>query len=697
MAMKRSRILLTVLAFVLFPGSSFGSLEAQIPDSIRADTARTPFFRLRGLTILVPRPVSTTGGASAVEIVLDSMFMQAAPTLEQVLRRMPLIQIRRNSRGEAQPALRGGEDRQIAVIMDGVPITLGWDARTDLSIIPLASAQRINLIRGLSSVLYGPNVLAGVVEVDIARGAERQTAPRPWQLDMGLDHTGALNIGVAAGKFLETPGGSWVLRAGGGHQGRDGFVLSGKTEEEADLDPTLLTDDGDLRLNTDATRYDGFLSARYRSEAGTWLSLSSSGFWEERGVAPEAHVDDPRLWRYPEQTRLITAFSSGTGQRSTSWGEGDLEVSVGLDIGTTDIDQFETAAYEEIAGEESSDDLTLTVRLMGDHSLGDQGELRGAFTYADINHDEVLDRVEENSYRQRLWSLGTEVEWGLGGKIGFLGSKGTRFTAGLSIDGADTPKSGDKPPLGSLTDWGGRFGFTTLAGFDALMIHGSLSRRTRFPALRELYSGALGRFIPNPELEPEELAGGELGFTLTESWLELQAVGFYQSLTNGIVRSSVSTPEGNKYKRMNQDRIRSFGLELLASGQVGRLGWAGDVTLQQARGIEPDGAEVELEYEPGIAGKLSAFLPMPLELNASATGRFMGEQYCENPQLGGLQSFSSSQLLDLSLGRLFGLGGRGGGRAQATLSLDNVTDSVILDQCGLPQPGRTFRLQVRVW
>lgn len=695
MAMNRSRILLSILAYVLLPG--LGSLTGQVPDSIPADTTRTPVYHLQGLTILVPRPVSTTGGASAVEVVLDSMMMQAAPTMEQVLRRMPLIQIRRNSRGEAQPALRGGEDRQIAVIMDGVPLTLGWDARTDLSIIPLTAAQRINLIRGLSSVLYGPNVLAGVVEVDIARGADRQTAPRPWQLDMGLDHTGALNVGLAAGKFLETSGGSWVLRAGAGHQGRDGFVLPGDAGKEDGLDPALLSKDGDLRLNTDATRYDGFLSARYRSETGTWLSLSSSGYQEDRGVAPEAHVVDPRLWRYPKQTRLITAFSSGTGQRATPWGEGDLEVTLGLDLGTTHIDQYKTPAFEEVSGVEASDDLTLTIRLMGDHSLGGRGELRGAFTYADINHDEVLDRVDENSYRQRLWSLGTEVEWGLGGGAGFLGSKGTRFTLGLSVDGADTPESGDKPSLGSLTDWGGRVGFTTLAGRDGLLFHGSLSRRTRFPALRELYSGALGRFVPNPELQPEDLTGGEAGFTLTKSRIELQAVGFYQSLANGIVRSSVSTPEGKKYKRVNQDRIRSFGLELLASGELGALGWAGDITFQQARGITTDGSEVELEYEPGIAGKLSAFFPLPLELNADASGRFMGGQSCENPDMGGLQPLSGSQHLDLGLRRLFSLGTQGSGRVEAAMTLENVTDSLVLDQCGLPQPGRTLRLQLRVW
>jgi hypothetical protein len=30
------------------------------------------------------------------------------------------------------------------------------------------------------------------------------------------------------------------------------------------------------------------------------------------------------------------------------------------------------------------------------------------------------------------------------------------------------------------------------------------------------------------------------------------------------------------------------------------------------------------------------------------------------------------------------------------VGVDNLTDEVIYDQCGLPQPGRTLRIQLRV-
>jgi iron complex outermembrane receptor protein len=368
-----------------------------------------------------------------------------------------------------------------------------------------------------------------------------------------------------------------------------------------------------------------------------------------------------------------------------------------LDLGSYEIDEFDSPEYREVTGGESGDDRTLTLRLLGDHSLGGDGELRGAFTYADVHHDEAQDGEGRGSYRQRLWSLGTEAEWGFDRLMGIPGTGVTRYTLGIALDGADTPESGDKPALDRLWDWGVRVGATSLASEEGLLFHGALSRRARFPALRELYSGALGRFVPNPDLGPEVLTGGEIGLTLTRGGGELQLVAFHQRMTDGIVRSSVSTSEGTKYRRVNQDEIRSTGVELLASGRVGPIGLSGDLTLQRVRGFTPEGDEVRLEYEPQLAGQVRAVVPLPRQVRGTAELRFIGRQYCENPEIGGLQPFESHQIVDLGLSRGFDAGTGVLSRVEAVVGLENVTDRFALDQCGLPQPGRTFRVQVRVW
>jgi iron complex outermembrane receptor protein len=135
-----------------------GAVTGQEPDSA--------VFRIGEIVVQATRPVTTTGGASAIEVNVESVRL-VAPSLEQLMRTLPLVQVRTNSRGEAQFSLRGsGSDaRQVAVLVDGVPLSLGWDDRADLSVIPATAAQTITLSRGLPSLLYGPNVLGGVVEI----------------------------------------------------------------------------------------------------------------------------------------------------------------------------------------------------------------------------------------------------------------------------------------------------------------------------------------------------------------------------------------------------------------------------------------------------------------------------------------------------------------------------------------------------
>lgn len=666
-------------------------VTAQDPDSIPPDSARV----LGGITVSVARPALTTGGSSSVVIELDSLGSIPAPSMEQVLRAMPLIQIRQNSRGEMQPALRGSEDRQIAILMDGVPLTVGWDHRTDMSIIPLTAARNVTLVRGLSSILYGPNTLGGVVEVDVARGDNRVGSVDPVSVGVALDGTGGTNVSVTGGHLIDDTDHQWVFRGGGGFTDRRGVPVSDAALEDPSLRSQFLSEDA-LRLNSDQRRADGFFSARYHRDDGAWASLAASGYDAERGVPPEAHQDDPRLWRYPEQRRMIAAITGGSGQRLTRWGEGDVEASLGFDAGSTLIEQFQTVDYDVIEETEASDDRVLTARLLGEHTLGSSGDLRASATYADVRHDEVISEVGVSSdafaYRQRLWSVGLETEWRFGTQ------DLTTITIGAAYDGADTPESGDKPALARIGDFGARVGLSSLVA-DGVLVHGGASRRSRFPSLRELYSGALGRFEPNPDLRPETLLGGELGFTATRGVGEVQLVGFHQRLSDGIVRRTVTDINGDsRFQRVNQDEVRSTGVELLVVGTFDGVTLNGDLTLQDVAGFDGAGNEVELEYEPSIAGKLGFDLPLPAQLRLGGEGRFVGGQVCENPEVGGLQPLDGSRAFDVTLRRIFSFG-RGGvlSRLDASAAVRNITDQAVFDQCGLPQPGRLLQIQFRIW
>ena len=674
--------------------------KAQRSDSLRSDIVEIypDSFRLDGIRVVAGRRLTVTGGVGVVEMRLDSLGSVPIPTLEEALREMPLVRVRDNSRGEAQPSLRGATDRHIAVLVDGVPLTLGWDHRTDLSIIPLTAARSIHLLRGLSSVLYGPNVLAGVVSIDVARGVERLEAPPPATLSAALDDNGGLIFGGTVARSLESGGGQWLVQGGGSFRDRPGVsVPSGDSGIPGD--PALLSADGDLRLNSDARHTDAFVSVRYQGDEGGWMSLTSSGFDVERGVPPEIHEADPRLWRYPDQKRVITAVSGGTGRKETGWGMGDLEASLGLDFGSFRIQQFDAPTYESVIEEEEGDDRTVSLRVLGAHSVGERGELRTALTYGDISHTERLAGSGVRDFRQRLWSLGSEAEWRFDDLPGWESLGATQLNVGLSVDGADTPDSGGNPPLGGMGDWGGRLGVSSLTGGGSLLLHGGVSRRARFPSLRELYSDALGRFVPNPDLESEVLTGMELGLTWDLQGVDLQVVGFRQVLSDGIVRIGVQTPQGPKRQRVNRDGIRGTGLEVVASGGWRAVQYTGDLTLQQAWQIEEgSGVKTRPEYEPSVVGGFSVAAPAPGDFKLSGGYRFVGTQFCLNADSASMDRLTRTHRFELQLRRLFALEGRSAlANVDAMVSVTNLTDNAIFDQCGLPQPGRTFRIQLRLF
>ena len=667
------------------------------PSSVTAQDT-TKVVRLRALSVEVPRPIATTGGTSAVEVSLDSAGIVAAATMEQFLRRMPTVQIRANSRGEAQPDLRGAEDRQIAIFLDGIPLTIGWDHRTDISVIPLTAVRRMTLYRGLSSMLHGPNVLGGAIEFDVGRGASLDTSVPPFLGAASIDQEGGTGTSAAAGATVERNDGTWVFRGGAGYRDSPGFRLPAGTMDDRRLRDDLLYDADNRRLNSDRRLADGFVAARYHGTGGAWLSTLATISDAERGVPPEAHVDDPRLWRYPDQSRQFLTVSGGTGTRDTRSGQGDLEVSFGLDRSTTQIDEHATPAFHTVVDGETGSTTTLTGRILGDHDFESGPEVWTAFTLSNVSHTEDFTFGDSFEYQQRLWSLGGEVEVG-SEDILRSGNGATRWTVGASLDGSATPLSGDKEPLGRIWDWGVRAGVSRTAAGGNVLMHAGFSRRTRFPSLRELYSGALGRFRPNPDLRPESLKAGEAGITITDGDNQLQIVGFHHRLTDGIVRISTVTAGGSKFQRVNRDQVRSTGVELLTAGNLGALTFGGSVTLQRVRIRDPaaSGRDEMAEYAPAFSGTLNLGVPLPSDVGVTGFFRYRGVQYCQNFEVTGLDRMDASATVDLEARRaLYGGSGVSRWMLEATVGVANLTDSTVLDQCGLPQPGRTLRIQFNI-
>ena len=659
--------------------------EAQQRDTLRTDTM---VFRIEEMVVQAKRPVTTVGGASAIEVTVDSLGLPPAPTVEEIRRELPSVHVRTNSRGEAEISIRGSESRQVAVLVDGVPITLGWDARTDVSVLPAAAPHEINLVRGLSSILHGPNVLGGVVEMSVARGFDFPTAATA-QASAGYDGVGGYGSAASAAVPVETTSGRWLIRGGVGFRNSPGAPLASDV-----LEPVPHRDG--LRLNTDTRSADGFFAARYARDAGGWFTLSASTFKAERGIAAELGAEEPRLWRYPHIDRTIAVASMGSGDRVTPFGRGDVEASVGVDLGRTEINSYADRSYDVVDGTENGDARTTTVRLLADHTLGGRGDLRAAFTWADIRQDVATDGVAEE-YQQRLASFGAETVWRL--HEGFDGPVRTlRLSFGGAYDRGETPKTGGRASLGAIEDWGARVGLTALVGDGNTLLHAGASRRGRFPSLREAYSEALDRFQANPDLRPERLVAFEGGVTTKVARGELQLVGFRHHLDGAIRR--VTLPD-RKRMRVNSDELNSTGVEVLLTQVAGPFRYGGDLTLQSVDLVDPaNAASTRPENLPGTSGSVYFSFPVVGGFSATAEARYTGAQFCQHPDTGADVELDGGTWLNGNVGRTWSVRPSRGGafsRLETRVSVDNLANTALYDQCGLPRPGRLLRFQVRLF
>ena len=683
-----SRVAISIACLCLLNAAAIAT-ELRAPDS----NTDTKVYTIGPVFVWARRPVATAGGSSAIKVQVDSLPLPAAATVEEVFRELPLLHVRTNSRGEAEISARGSESRQVAILVDGVPITLAWDARVDVSVIPATALQEVTFTRGLSSMLYGPNVLGGILEVRVVRVPIRPDE-RTIQVTMGADDVGTVGSTVTTSISGKTDSGVWLVRGGAGFRSTPGDPLARGIHEP-------IHGNDALRLNTYADRADGFLALRYRTNGGAWVSFSGSTFREKRGIAAELGLPDAdaRLWRYPLVSRTLAVFSSGTGfRKSPLGGHGELEASFGLDRGRTKINAYESRDYEKVTSFEHGDDGTITLRMLADQTVGSRGDLRAAFTWSDIHHDESIPDGDFE-YQQRLMSVGLENVWRV------LRSRGKLRTLSVSLGGAydhaDTPKAGGRPTQGPLSEIGGRFGLSAVFGEKRrTVLHTGVSRRGRFPALRELYSGALNRFVPNPDLKPEKLLTVEAGVTTRLGEGEIQVVGFHSLLEDAVVR--ITLDDGtHRFMRVNRNELTATGVELLLSYRFGPVDVAADATIQSVDLTDTDAHKTNRPEDlPEIFGDVSVRFPIVSKILGRIEARYTGEQYAIDARTGEDTQLADQVVFGLSITRQWPLriswGAGSFSALEARLAVENIGDVALYDAWGLPEPGRRVLLELRI-
>jgi vitamin B12 transporter len=186
-------------------------------------------------------PVEKTGESVSV-ITAEQLAMQQIVFVGDALQEMPgLVLVRNGGLGQnATVSLRGAEAGQTLVLIDGVrindPSTVDNEAL--LGDLLVNNIERIEILRGPQSTLYGSDAIGGVIDILTRRGGDDPFALRAsaeggsfdtYHVNLGTSGTVSdVEYGVAA-NFLHTNGTS-AADSRNGNPETDGYTNAGVTE-----------------------------------------------------------------------------------------------------------------------------------------------------------------------------------------------------------------------------------------------------------------------------------------------------------------------------------------------------------------------------------------------------------------------------------------------------------------------------------
>ena len=86
--------------------------------------------------------------------------------------------------------IRGGRNRQVAIYIDGVPVSdaSGINIEYDLRLIPVEQIEKIEVMKGASSTLYGTGAATGVINITLKKSAKKEISGNAY-INMGTQNT----------------------------------------------------------------------------------------------------------------------------------------------------------------------------------------------------------------------------------------------------------------------------------------------------------------------------------------------------------------------------------------------------------------------------------------------------------------------------------------------------------------------------
>lgn len=542
--MKKQILLVAIMIPILVLSQNQDTLKNDY-----LDTLGTKTFQLGEVVISANSKDEIAG-----RITQTTMETQNRYEVSRSLNMLPGISLTSfGQRNESMISVRGFDLRAVPVYMDGIPVYIPYDGYVDLARFTTFDLSAIDVSKGFSSMLYGPNSLGGTINL-ISRKPTQKLA---YDGSLGMINTngyrGNLNIGSNIGKFY--------LQGGYSYLHRDSYRMSG------DFKSNIHENGGERENSYRTDQKINFKIGWVPNEKQEYV-LGYINQQGKKGTPLYAGNDTlnslytkPRFWQWPYWNKETYFFLSNTKLNEKNY----LKSRIYYDIFKNSINSFDDSTYttqnKPYAFQSWYNDFTYGGSIEYGTNIIPKNELKFSAHYKEDIHrennvGEPVRRFEDNTINFAL-----EDVYKINDKIVLI--PGISYSARKNITAqnydsknrtiSDFAKAGTSSALNEQL---GIFYYVK----ENHKISATASRKTRFATIKDRYSYRMGTAIPNPDLKPETSDNYDLTYTgKFLKKLTLQTSLFYSHITDAIL--SVNNVQPGKSQMQNAGTAEFMGVE----------------------------------------------------------------------------------------------------------------------------------------
>ncbi len=552
--------------------------------------------------------VSQTPGGIGV-VTIEDISRIAPVSLTDITRIIPGVEKTTDSPWGSDINIRGLSRNNVLFLIDGCRVNTATDINARFGLINPDDIDRIEVLKGPISSLYGWGAMGGVVNV-ITRKGEYAAAPRARGELQGRGSTNPAGYGAYSLGMFESPN-AWVLGSGG-YRDYGGRKSSGETVLHNSQFRDVFGRFGS------GYRWNGSNETRVNIQVMEGRNIGIPG----KGLALTEGPDAT----YPDTRRILGSLSHTLTPESAIWDRSRINLFFQEVDRNVLLDAFPSSmplASAEPGADHTTWGLNWTNHLfLGKHApvLGaeiwawkiDNTERIRRFKNGLVGIDSSLGNVSQmvgGIFAEDTWGINETVDLNLGGRMDVTRVKSDDLYNWIVPPSSAVPvtmvRKGDTEEDQSFQ---GQAGMTWRIA-DDFSATALAAASYRPPDLMDRFKyvnlgGGISLF-GNPELDPEQSFFFETGIHYVSHRLRISGTLFYNRLRDMITEYQASA---TRIEMRNIDRARIFGSELSGEWLMGpgvsiqaSLAWTrGDnrTTGEALPFIAPLNTRVSLAWEP---------------------------------------------------------------------------------------------------